>query len=129
MCNCREGKGWTYMNKRHRAIVDAVATAVRKGYKGVHIYDDERIKEICAAIPDDEGGLKRPDLICESFITKRGKTKKIFNMTEITIPWAWGDSLERAYDKKARKYAPVQVPTREYRIPRSPSKHHCCLSI
>jgi hypothetical protein len=109
MYNCRAGKVWTYMNKRNRAIVDAVAAAIRKGIPKVHIRDDERIKNICAAIPDDEGGLKRPDLMYESFITKKGKTKKIFNMTEITSPWAWEGSLDRACDKKVRKYAPVQV--------------------
>jgi hypothetical protein len=54
-----------FMNKRHRAIVDAVAAAIRKGTPNVHIQDDERIKSICAAIPDDEGGLKRPDLMYE----------------------------------------------------------------
>jgi hypothetical protein len=97
------------MNKRHRAIVDAVAAAIRKEIKNVHIMDAERIKNICAAITDEEGGLKRPDLMYESFITKKGKTRKIFNMTEITSPWAWEGSLDRAYDKKARKYAPVQV--------------------
>jgi hypothetical protein len=45
----------------------------------------------------------------ESFLTKNGKTKKIFNMTEITSPWAWKDSLERAYEKKVRKYTQVQI--------------------
>jgi hypothetical protein len=97
------------MHKRHRAIVAAVAAAIRKGIKGVHIRDDERIKNICAAITDEEGGLKRPDLMYESFVTKQGKTKRIFNMTEITSPWAWKDSLDRAYDKKVRKYATIQV--------------------
>jgi hypothetical protein len=40
MCNCREGNGWTYINKRHRVICDAVAPAVREGIKGAHIRDD-----------------------------------------------------------------------------------------
>jgi hypothetical protein len=97
MCNCRAGKGWSFMNKRHRAIVDAVAAAIRKGIKNVHIRDDERIKNICAAITDEEGGLKRPDLMYESFITRQGKTRRIFNMTEITSPWAWeGFSTRRS---------------------------------
>jgi hypothetical protein len=45
----------------------------------------------------------------ESSITKNGKTKKIFNMTEITSPWAWEGSLDRAYEYKRQKYTPVQV--------------------
>jgi hypothetical protein len=46
----------------------------------------------------EEGALKRPNLMYESFITKKRKTKKIFNMTEITSPWVWENSLKRAYD-------------------------------
>jgi hypothetical protein len=109
MCNCKQGRGWHYMNKRHRAIVDAVAAASRKGIKSVHIRDDVTISSICAAIDKEHSGLKRPDLMYESFITKNGKTKKIFNMTEITSPWAWEGPLKRAYEFKRQKYATVQV--------------------
>jgi hypothetical protein len=109
-CNCKgNGRGWHYMNRRHRATVDAVAAAIRKGHRTVHIKDDVTISSICAEIDKERGGLKRPDLMYESFITKKGKTKKIFNMTEITSPWAWEGSLKRAYDFKKEKYAPVHV--------------------
>jgi hypothetical protein len=87
MTGCKGGPGWKFMNKRHRAIVDAVAAAIREGCRGVHIRDDARIVDICANIGREEGGLKRPDLMYETAITSRGKTKKIFNMTEITCPW------------------------------------------
>jgi hypothetical protein len=109
ICNCLNGHGFRYMNKRHRAIVDAVAAAVREGIKGVHIREDERIGRICAEMTDDEGALKRPDLMYESFITKKTKTKKIFSLTEITSPWTWEHSLERAYQKKVEKYEPVRI--------------------
>jgi hypothetical protein len=111
MCNCKgNGRGWHYMNRRHRAIVDAVQAAIRKGHGGkVHIRDDETINSLCAEIDKENGGLKRPDLMYESFITKKGKTKKVFNMTEITSPWAWKDSLERAYRFKRNKYDPIAV--------------------
>jgi hypothetical protein len=36
----------------------------------------------------------------ESFVTEREKAKKIQNLTEITSPLAWEDSLERAYGAK-----------------------------
>jgi hypothetical protein len=107
MGGCRDGNGWRFMNKRHRAICDAVAAAVREGVSGVHIRDDEQIGKICAEITTEEGALKRPDLMYETFVTKKGKTKKIFNLTEITSPWAWEDSLDRAYEAKVRKYTPV----------------------
>jgi hypothetical protein len=71
--------------------------------------DDQTINSICAEIPSSEGGLKRPDLMYESFITSKGKMKTIFNMTEITSPWAFGDSLHQAYEFKKRKYEPVQL--------------------
>jgi Holliday junction resolvase-like predicted endonuclease len=45
----------------------------------------------------------------ESFITKNGKMMKIFNLREITSPWAWENSLERAYEAKRRKYLPVAM--------------------
>jgi hypothetical protein len=106
MCNCRQ-KGWSFINKRHRAIVDAVKSAIRKGYPGVRIADDECVGRLCAEMTDEEGALKRPDLMYETFITKNGVTKKYFNMTEITSPWSWKDSLETAYDKKVRKYQPM----------------------
>jgi lauroyl/myristoyl acyltransferase len=99
MCNCRQ-KGFSFINKRHRAICDAVITALRKGYPGVRIHDDERINQICAELTNEEGGLKRPDLMYETFITKKGVTKKIFNLTEITSPWAWKHSLDAAYDNR-----------------------------
>jgi hypothetical protein len=109
MCGCKGGNGWRHMNKRHRAIVDAVKAAIREGIKAVHIRDDERIAEICAGFTTEEGRLKRPDLMYESFVQRRGKTLKYFNMTEITCPWSWEDSLERAYMKKVKKYEPVGV--------------------
>jgi hypothetical protein len=110
MCNCREGRGWHYANRRHRAIVDAVAAVVRKGHGGkVHIRDDVTINSVCAEIDNAHGGLKRPDLMYESLITKNGKTRKIFNMTEITSPWAFDKSLERAYRFKREKYEPIAV--------------------
>jgi hypothetical protein len=72
MCNCKGGRGWHFMNRRHRAIVDAVSAAIRKGHGGkVHIKDDVTINSLCAAIDSDHGGLKRPDLMYESFITKK----------------------------------------------------------
>jgi hypothetical protein len=108
MCNCRQ-KGWSFINKRHRAIVDAVKSAIRKGYPGVRIADDECVGRLCAEMTDEEGALKRPDLMYETFITKKGKTKKIFNMTEITSPWSWKDSLQEAYNKKVRKYETVRA--------------------
>jgi hypothetical protein len=92
------------MSKRHRAIVDAVKAAVREGIKGVHIRDDERVSKICASITSDDGALRRPDLMYDSFVQKRGKLWKYYNLTEITCPWAWGDSLERAYQNKFDKY-------------------------
>jgi hypothetical protein len=73
------------------------------------IYDDVRVAEICAAMTDEEGALKRPDLMYETFITKKGKTRKVFNMTEITSPWSWKNSLDNAYEKKVRKYQPVAM--------------------
>jgi hypothetical protein len=109
MTGCKSGPDWKLMNKRHRAIVDAVAAAVREGCRGVHIRDDVRIVDICASIRDEDGGLKRSDLMYETAITSRGKTKKIFNMTEITCPWEYEDSLVRAYEEKRRKYTPVQI--------------------
>jgi hypothetical protein len=69
--------------------MDAVNAAVREGIKGVHIRDDERVSKICASITSDEGALKRPDLMYESFVQKRGKLWKYYNLTEITCPWAW----------------------------------------
>jgi hypothetical protein len=42
MCNCRK-RGWAFIMKRHRAICDAVKTAIRKGYPGVRIHDDVKI--------------------------------------------------------------------------------------
>jgi hypothetical protein len=81
-----------------------VEKAIRESCKGVHIYDNQRIGAICASMKDGEDALKRPDLMYESFITRNGKTKKIFNMTEITSPWAWEHSLQRAFEAKHRKY-------------------------
>jgi hypothetical protein len=83
MCNCKgNGRGWHFMKKRHEAIVQAVEKAIRKGHGGkVNIREDDTIKSICSSITDGQGGLKRPDLMYESFVTKRGVTKKIFNMT------------------------------------------------
>jgi hypothetical protein len=109
MCGCRKGMGWRYMNERHPAIVDAVKAAIREGIRGVHIQDDRRVADICAGFTDEDGALKRPDLMYESFAQKKGKTRKYYNLTEITCPWAWGDSLERAYMKKLEKYEPVRV--------------------
>jgi hypothetical protein len=48
MCNCRNGKGWHYMNKRHRAIVDAVAAAIRKGHRG---YISKMMSRLIASAP------------------------------------------------------------------------------
>jgi hypothetical protein len=110
MCNCKgNGRGWHFMRRRHEAIVQAVIKAIRKGHGGkVHIREDETVNSICAQIDTESGGLKRPDLMYESFISnKRGGTKKIFNMTEITSPWAYGDSLLRAYRFKKEKYEPI----------------------
>jgi hypothetical protein len=45
----------------------------------------------------------------ESFVTKRGVTKKIFNMTEITSPWAFEDSVMRAFRFKHEKYDPIAL--------------------
>jgi hypothetical protein len=110
MCDCKGGRGWYLMNRRHRAIVDAVSAAIRKGHGGkVHIKDDVTIRSLCAAIDNKHGGLKRPDLMYESFITKKGVTKKIFNMTEITSPWAFDDSVLRAFRFKHEKYDPIAL--------------------
>jgi hypothetical protein len=59
MCNCKKGRGWNFMNRRQRAIVDAVAKAIRKGHGGkVNIRDDVTLNSLCAAIDTDHGGLK-----------------------------------------------------------------------
>jgi hypothetical protein len=109
MCGCRKGTGWRYMNKRHRAICDAVASAIREEIMGVHIRDDERILKTCGELTDAEGALKRPDLMYESFVTKKGKTRKIYNLTEITSSWAWEGTLDAAYEAEVRKYTQVQI--------------------
>jgi hypothetical protein len=88
MTNCRESNGWRHINMRHRAIVDAVKAAVRKGIKGVRIEDDVRVSQICANITTKEGARKRSDLMYESTVVKRNKTLKIYNLTEIASPWA-----------------------------------------
>jgi hypothetical protein len=89
--------------------VAAVEAAIRKGIGKVHIREDVTINSICAEFSKDNGGLKRPDLMYESFVTKNGKTKKIFNMTEITSPWAFDNSLEKAYKFKHMKYDPIAM--------------------
>jgi hypothetical protein len=101
--------GWRYISKRHRAICDVVAAAVREGIKGVNILDDELVKNIYEEITDEEGALKRPDLMYESFVKKKNETKRIFNLTEITSPGVWEASLDVAYDAKVRKYDPVKL--------------------
>jgi hypothetical protein len=60
---------------------------------------------------DEEGALKRPDLMYETFIMRKNgkKPKTIFNLTEITSQWAWEDSLERVYQRKTQKYDPVKI--------------------
>jgi hypothetical protein len=88
----------------------------RREGKGKAQLDDQTIHSICAEIDKDHGGLKRPDLMYESYITSKGKTKKIFNMTEITSPWAWQGSLKRAYEFKKEKYTPVQVQFRDAKV-------------
>jgi hypothetical protein len=90
-----------------------VAAAIREGIKGVHIRDDVRIAKICATLTDEDGALKRPDLMYESFITKRGKAKGIYNLAEITSLWAWENKLEEAYEHKIRKYTPLQIKFRQ----------------
>jgi hypothetical protein len=97
------------MNRRHRAIVDAVKGAIREGIRDVKIRDDDRIAEICGGFTDEEGARKRPDLTYESFVREKGKQLKYFNMTEITCPWSWEDSLEKAYMRKLEKYEPIRV--------------------
>jgi hypothetical protein len=82
----RNCTGWRYINMPHRAIGDAVKATIREGIKDVHILDDARVSRICASITDEEGALKRPDLTYESFVQKKHKTLKIYNLTEITIP-------------------------------------------
>jgi hypothetical protein len=104
MTDCRGGTGWRYVMKRHRAIEDAVKAATREGIKDVHIQDDVRVSQICASITNEEGALKRPDLMYESTVMKKHKTLKIFNLTEITSLWSFENSLERAYQKKFEKY-------------------------
>jgi hypothetical protein len=76
MCGCRDGNGWRFMNKRRRAICDAVAAGVREGVKGVHIRDDAQIGKICAEVAPEEGALKRPDLITKSLSRRKGKRRR-----------------------------------------------------
>jgi hypothetical protein len=78
MTNCRERNGR-----------DAVKSAIQEGIEGVHIQDDVRVARICASITDEEGALKRPDLMYESLFHKKNETLKIYDLTEITSLWAW----------------------------------------
>jgi hypothetical protein len=70
-------------------MANAVKAAVQEGIKGVQIRDDVRVAFICATITDEEGALKRPDLTYESYVHKKNKTLKIYDLTEITSQWAW----------------------------------------
>jgi hypothetical protein len=103
------------INARHRAIVNAVAKAVREGIKGVVIRDDERIKKFCQHLTQETGALLRPDLVYESYAVKRGKGHKISNLTEITSTWPWEDSLDRAYRKKREKCVRLKMETQKRR--------------
>jgi hypothetical protein len=98
------------MNERHRDIVEAVKTAIREGNPRIHIQDDKRVADICACFKDDEGNaLKRPDLMYETSVQKKGRTKRFSDRTETTCPWSWEGSLERAYMKKLEKYEPIRM--------------------
>jgi methionine aminopeptidase len=93
------------MNKRHRAICDAVAAAIREGIKGVHVRDGERIKNVCAEITDEEGALKMADLMHESFVVKKGEMRRIYNLTEIT---AHGHGRIHSTERMMRKFANIR---------------------
>jgi hypothetical protein len=95
---------------RHGRICDAVAKAIKEGIKGVVIRDDEQVKKICAKLSNEEGALKRPDLMYISTVPRRNsRPRRILNLTEITSSWPWKDSLDRAYEKKLEKYEPIRV--------------------